>query len=136
MAVQSYVANGNIAPCRFVKRDNTAAGKVVAATAATDPIVGISDKDSRNPPYSSLDDGYHAIAGENARVYTDGEVCWVETGTVTTAIAPGDKLTAGSAGTAVRTVTDKDAYGAIAEEAATTSGKLIKVTVRTGFLSV
>lgn len=133
----SFVANGNIAPSRFVKMDATATGKVVAATSNTDFIFGISQQGTRNTPYSSLDDGYAAIAGENIRVYTDNEDCWVETGTVTTAITPGDHLTASTAGVAIRTVTDKDVYGAIALEPATASGKLIKVRVVKGnFLSI
>lgn len=124
----SFVANGNIQPSRFVKLDasaTTTVGKVIICGAGDKPV-GISGQGSRNAPYSSLDDGYHAIAGENCRVYTEGEVCWVESGGV---FAQGDRLKSGALGVAVVTTTTQETYGAIALENSTGSGKLVKVQV-------
>ena len=64
---ESRVANGNIAPCRAVKLDSTTAGGKVLQCGAGDKAFGISQPESRNPPYSTLDDGYCAIAGENLK---------------------------------------------------------------------
>jgi hypothetical protein len=77
MSAHSRQANGNIAPSRFVKLDTSADGKVLQCGAsATIMPYGISGPGTRNPPYSSLDDGYHAIAGENCLIYgTPGERC-------------------------------------------------------------
>lgn len=130
----SMVANGNIAPCRFVKQDTT--GKVVAA-GATDVPFGISQEGSRNPPYTGLDDGYAAIAGENIHVYEENEgmnnECFLESGA---AFNNGAFLKPSTAGVGIATTTDKDAYGAIALHAATAAGQLIRVKVRNGYLSV
>lgn len=62
------VAAGNITPSSFLIQTTSADNKVQIAAAATSPIVGISGPGTRNPPYSSLDDGYHAIAGENVQI--------------------------------------------------------------------
>jgi hypothetical protein len=124
----SFVANGNIAPSRFVKLDSSAVGKVLAATAVTDPIIGISGQGTRNTPYSTLDDGYHAIAGENCRVYGDNEECWLECGGT---ITVGDKITPSTGGVGITTTTTQDRYGAIALQSGIT-GKLIKVKVVKG----
>ena len=66
-------AGGNIRPSRLLKigsADNT----VVEATAATDVVIGISAPWTRQAPYGSLDDGFHAIAGENVTMYGSGEI--------------------------------------------------------------
>lgn len=76
----SFVAGGDIRPSRFVNLDATAEGVVLEADAGED-IYGISHEGTHRPPYASLDDGLVAIAGENVRVYEDGEICFLEIGT-------------------------------------------------------
>ena len=120
------VAGGNISPHRFVKPSTTADHTVLQAGAG-EKVVGISQRGTRNVPYSSLDDGYAAIAGESLRVYSTGETCLVECGGTVT---PGDRLKADSNGKAV-VASSGDEYGAIAGQAGT-SGKLVEVYVDLG----
>jgi hypothetical protein len=127
----SKVANGNVSPARFVYLDSSADGKVLQASAATQKLFGISQAGTRRAPYSGLDDGYAAIAGENLQVYGLGEQCMLElAGTV----APGDRLTATSGGKGIKTTTNLDEYGAIAQ-AAGSSGQLVPVLVQGGQIS-
>ena len=130
MSIQSYVAAGNISPSRFVKYDS-AVGKVVANATATTLPTGVSGEWTRNTPLTGYDDGYHAISGENCRVYCDNEECWLELGGTVTY---GDKLIASTAGVGITSVTDKDAYGAIALQSGV-SGQLIRVKVIRGYIS-
>ena len=108
----SRVANGNIPPSRLVKLDTTTQGRVVVAAATTDPIYGISGRYTRYPPYGALDDGNHAIAGENCEVYInpETEVPLQVGGTVTA----GDRLTATTGGKGVTTTNPQDETGIIA----------------------
>lgn len=138
MAQGSFVANGNIPMSRFVKPDTTAVGKAIVATAGSgtegDSTYGVSHESSRNIPYSTLDDGYTAIAGENVRVYIDDEECYLESGA---AVAHGDKLKSDSVGRGIPATTDKDRFGAIALQACSAAGVLIRVkVVKSGYLSV
>ncbi len=105
------VAGGNIKPSRFVTLTAAARGKVLAAGAGAE-IYGISQEGTRNTPYSTLDDGYAAIAGENIRIYGPPakDVLLVLGGTV----AAGDRLKSDADGKGVTTVTNLDEYGAIA----------------------
>lgn len=122
----SFVANGNIAPSRFVVQDTT--GKVVVATSGVS--FGISQQGSRNTPLTGLEDGYAAIAGENIRVYEETEECFLE---MSATCSNGAFIAPTTAGKGVATTTDKAAYGAIALQACTAAGQLIKVKVRNGF---
>jgi len=132
MASYTKVANGNINPSRFVYLDATADGKVLEASAVTHKLYGISQPGTRNAPYSTLDDGYAAIAGENVQIYGlgDKDVLLELGGTV----ARGDRLTAATGGKGIKTVTDRDEYGAIAM-ASGVSGELIPVQVVGGQVS-
>jgi hypothetical protein len=121
----SFVANGNIAPSRFVGQDST--GKVVAVTSGIS--FGISQEGTRNTPYSSLDDGYVAIAGENVRVYEETEECFLE---MSATCNNGAFLAPTTGGKGVATTTGNAAYGAVALQACTAAGQLIKVKVRNG----
>jgi len=122
--VISMTANGNIAPSRFVISDTSADGKVTQAGAGG-RVIGVSQQGTRRTPYSSLDDGYAAIAGEDLMVYTQGAECWLELGGT---VANGDRLKSDANGKGVATTTDRDEWGAVAMQAGA-SGKLIKVRV-------
>ena len=129
----SRVAAGNIAPSRFVTPSTSADNKVTQATAGQ-AVCGISHVGVRNVPGSSLglDDGYHAIAGENCGVHEPPE-SWVLLelgGTVTR----GDYLKSDGSGKGVAATTDKDAYGARALRSGV-SGELIPVQVILGYLA-
>lgn len=122
-----YVANGNIRPSRFVKLDTTAVGKVLEAD-ANDPVYGVSQEGTRNPPYSSLDDGFCAIAGENVRVYTEPEECWLQIGSGGCTVD--DMLKSDADGKGVTTTTETENAGALALETGL-EDQLIRVRVRT-----
>lgn len=128
MAKGSYVAAGNIYPSRAVK-DDTAVGKVTQAGAG-EIAIGIAYQGTRNTPYSSLDDGYVAIAGENVRVYEIGEECYAESGA---AISNGAFLKPSTDGVLIAVASNNDYYIAKAKQAATASGQLIKVVVEKGY---
>lgn len=117
------IAAGNITPSSFLIQTTSADHKVQLAAAATSPIVGISGPGTRNPPYSSLDDGYHAIAGENVQVLRPPlkEAQLRLGGTVTA----GDLLTSDASGFGI-TATTGQYVGARAVEAGV-SGQLVTV---------
>lgn len=124
------VANGDIAPCRFVKLDTTADGRVLAAGAGDRPF-GISQKATHNIAmsgggFTQTDDGLAAKAGEMLNIHGQvGETCLLELGGTVTR---GDLLKPGSAGVGVTGNTDKDKSGAEAL-ASGVSGQLIPVKI-------
>lgn len=120
---QSRVATGNVSPCRFIKLATTADGQATQCGAG-DQIFGISGPSTRQAPYPGLDDGYHAIAGENiaVREYPERDVLLELSGTV----SPGDRLKADTNGTGIVTTSANDEIGAIAK-AAGVSGDRIPV---------
>jgi hypothetical protein len=120
------VAGGNIPPSRFVKM--SAANTVVLCGAGELPI-GISQRGTRNTPYSSLDDGYAAIAGESLQVYGLNETCVLELGGT---IAATDVIKSDANGKGVA-AGNGDKYGAMASQPGT-SGKLSEVLVAFGEL--
>lgn len=122
---QTKVATGNITPCSFVKLATTADGKVTICGAG-DKIFGISGPSERQPPLTGLQDGYHAIADENCKVFTAGarDVMLTLGGSV----SPGDRLKSDGSGFGVVTTTNLDEWGAIAMAAGTT-GQRIPVNV-------
>lgn len=118
------MANGNIAPSRFVKQDTTAEGKVLQC-GNTEKMFGISHEGKRNPPLTGLDDGYAAIAGEGLPVYCwhDTDECWLELGGT---VAVDDRLGSDASGMGVTTTSDNAWVGAVALQGGV-SGQLIKV---------
>lgn len=131
---RSYLASGDIYPCRFVKL-HTVDGQVVAADATTDRIIGVSQEATRRSDYLDTS-GKAAADGEPILVYELGDECKIALkGTV----APGDKLTANgsttTSGGAVATVTDHNHYGAQAMQNGVT-GEIIKARVVTGQVSL
>lgn len=128
MASGSFVANGNLYPSRFVKPD-TAVGKVTQAGAG-EVTCGVTQQGTRNTPYSSLDDGYCAIAGENVRVYQVGEECYLESGA---AITVGALLKPSTNGVAIAVAANNDWYGARARQTCAAAGVLIRCVVEEGY---
>lgn len=118
----SKKANGNVAPSRFVKTD-TSGDNLVAQAGAGEQVFGISQADTRRTPYSTLDDGYCAIAGEDLKVFSVGEVCLLELGGTVT---PGNRLKSDANGKGVAVTANNDEYGAVAIVAGT-SGQLVMV---------
>lgn len=128
MPLPPMVANGNIAPQRFAKPDTAADNKCLQCGAGEMPI-GISQRGTRNTPYSSLDDGFAAIAGESVHLYGPGETAVLELGGT---VVAGDFLKSDANGKGVSAAAG-DKYGARTVQAGT-SGKLIEVQVITGEL--
>jgi hypothetical protein len=127
----SYVAGGNIAPSRFVTASSGANSVVQAdagAGSAGDIVMGISGQWQRNLPWTPTQDGYCAIAGENVRVYTEEEVCYLE---IADTIAFGGRIKSNVDGKGIPVSADGDNIGAVAQESGI-AGQLIKVQVRIG----
>jgi hypothetical protein len=111
-------ANGNIKPCRFVKRDTTTSGGyALQAAASTDKVLGVSGPSQRFFPYAAIQDGFHAIKGENCTIYMSGNpppdgsnIMLQLGGTVTN----GDSLTSDSDGQGVTTTSGSAWAGAVA----------------------
>lgn len=121
------VANGNIAPSRFVKLDASATGRVLQAGANV-AVFGISQPQTRriaiSGAISGTDDGYAAVADEMLNVIGPGDdEALLELGGT---VAHGDPIKSDADGKGVKADTDKDHVGAIALSDGT-SGKLIKV---------
>lgn len=127
MAHASFIAAGNIAPSRFVKQTTTADHKVSQAGAG-EALIGIAQKGSRNTPYSTLDDGFAAIAGEDLLVFQPGDTAPLELGGTVTV---GDYLKSDASGKGVTASADGEHYGARALEAGT-SGKIVEVFIVIG----
>ncbi len=125
----NLMANGNIYPCRFVKLDTSADFKVIQATANSD-ILGVSQEGSNYPPLSDLSvSAYAAQAGQNIRLFGDGDVCLVTAGGV---ITRGDKLKSDANGKAVSiatTGTTLQKYGGIALQSAAAEDEKILIQV-------
>lgn len=122
--ISSKKANGNIPPARFVKLDSSGDNLVLVATAG-DKCYGICQPDVRRTPYSSLDDGYAAIAGEDVKVFGIGETCLLE---LVASVSPGDRLKSDATGKGTPVTANNDEYGAIALVAGV-SGQLVMVQV-------
>lgn len=116
-------AGGNIAPSRFVKLSTAADHTALQAGSGEMPI-GVSQRGTRNPPYSSLDDGYCAIAGENFQVHGPGELAMVEAGGTVTA---GTSVKSDTNGKAVD-ASAGDKCGGFAHESGS-DGKLVLIYV-------
>lgn len=126
-------ASGNINPCRFVKIVTTVDDTVAEASADTDVILGVSGTDTRRIPYTGLDDGLHAVAGEPCAVWVpSSEGVLLDIGGT---VAAGDYLTATTGGKGITTTTDKKKVGAIALESGA-NGDRIRVRVYMGERSV
>ena len=123
MPCYSRVANGNIAPSRFVKLDTTAEGFVLQCGAG-DQIYGISQPGTRNAPYGALDDGFAAIKGNTLSIYGPPEKdVPLELGA---SVTRGQYLKADVNGKGIATAAATDIAGAIALDSGS-AGDLIPV---------
>jgi hypothetical protein len=121
------VANGNIKPYRFVTQVGAPVGQVLQCGAGG-KCYGISGEGNRRVSGDiGLDDGFAAVAGENVNIYgpPHKDVLLVMNGTCSI----GDRIKSDTDGGGLTTVTNLDEYGAIADEAATVVGQLIRVQV-------
>jgi hypothetical protein len=124
----SFTANGTIRPSRFVKFDTSGPGLVLEADAG-EAVVGISGPGTRFVPWSELDDGNHAIAGENCQVFQDGHKrIMLELGGT---VDEGSFLKSDADGKGVAATADQEKYGARARVAGV-SGEIIEVDVMIG----
>ncbi len=114
-------ASADIKPNRIVIQHATQDGYVTQATAATAKLYGISDSGTRRVPLAGLDDGLRAKAEENIVIFCDpGEMCLLYIGSG--GCAPGDKLTSGSDGEGIATITNLQEVVAVAEQTAAQYG--------------
>lgn len=122
---RSWIAGGDVYPCRFLKPSTSAAGKVLAATGATDRIIGVSGRGTRRSEYIDTS-GKHAAAGEPVECFCEGEECFLElSGTVSL----GDLLKSDTAGQGLTASADTNWAGAVALSAGA-SGDIIPVRVQ------
>lgn len=128
MSLPAMISGGNIAPMRFVKPSAAADNTCLQCGAGEMPI-GVSQRGTRNTPYSTLDDGFAAIAGESLEVCRPGDRALLELGGT---VAAGDHLKSDADGKGL-TASAGDKYGARASQAGT-SGKIIEVYVFPGEL--
>lgn len=125
---RSAMANGNIRPFRAVMIDTTTHNRLIEATAAARAI-GISQKGTRNPPLTGLDDTYCAIADEVFMYYANGEEnVPAELGGTVTA---GDRLKVTTDGKLIAVTTDADFFVATARMGGA-SGDIIPVDITIG----
>jgi len=128
--MQSFIANGNIYPCRFVKLTTTVNGGRVTQAGTGELVFGVSQMGSRRSIYIDSA-GYAAILGEPIGVFDDTEETALELGGTVTV---GDRLKSDTNGKGVTTVTDREEYGALALQNGV-SGDQIKVKVQRGQIS-
>jgi hypothetical protein len=128
---RSAIAGGDVYPSRIVYDDSTA-GQMIQATAATQRLRGVAFKDTRRSPYVDSS-GKIAASGEPFSFYdTPGERCWIE---IAGTVSKGDKITTNGSGQGITTTTDKNQCVAIADQAGV-SGDVIQCTLYLGELSV
>lgn len=125
---ETYVANGNISPCRFTKVDSSIAKGVVQA-GANDAVNGISQEAWASAPVPANTTGYAGTAGLPMGVYTLGSICLLELGTGGATAGGYLKADASGKGVAVATTgTTKQSFGAQALETGL-AGEFIRVRV-------
>lgn len=116
-------ATGDINPLRFLVQATASDNQVTQATGTSTPIVGISGPGTRYPPWTPLDDGKHAVAGENVEVFAPPmKEAYLQLGGT---VAAGDLLTSDGSGQGI-TASSGNQVGARAREAGT-SGQSIRV---------
>lgn len=128
MAVETYVAGGNILPARFVTPVNGTEFTVVQAV-ATGILCGIANNGTYYAPGTPADNGYAGISPYLFRVYGPGEEALLEIGA---SVNAGDYLCSDSVGrgvTCVLTATTHQDIGAIALQTDANVGAKIRVRV-------
>ena len=115
-------ATGNVKPLRFLIAATATDNQVTQASAATSPLIGISGPGVRYPAWSAIDDGYHAIAGENVEVFkAPMKEAYLQLGGT---VAAGDSLTADSDGAGI-TASAGNYVGARALQAGTAGQSIL-----------
>ena len=110
-------ASGDLSSYQYCFMYKAADGQVAMATATT-----VIDGILQDKP-DAEGQGCLLAVGGYSKLVVDGNAA---------AIAVGDKLASDAAGKGVKTVTDTDDYGAIAQEASTAAGDIITVLVTPG----
>lgn len=124
-----FMANGNIVPSRFVMGDVTAPNKALQA-GANDIIMGVSFEGSNYPPLSDLAIVVLAASqGQYFRMYGEGDICLIESGSVLTAFdrvkadAVGRAVPIAAAGTIIQQI------GGVVLDDAAAAGELVRIAV-------
>lgn len=110
MAQPNYTANGTIQPSRFVIIDTSTSSRVIQASAATSPLVGVSQEWSKLAPTPGQS-SEAADAGDPIKVYSLGDLCLLQS--TTAGWTAGDRLTSDGNGNGI-TASSTNYYGAIA----------------------
>lgn len=128
-------AGGNISPSVFVALDGAADFQVRQATANDIDIVGVSGIDTNVAPnldqalFAQTITPYHAVAGGQVNIYTDGDICLLTIGSGGCTSA--QRLMSDSNGAGIIHTTG-NWYGARSLQAGV-SGDLISVLVENGY---
>jgi hypothetical protein len=123
----NFIAGGSILPATFVKIDATKSQPtVIAASAASDVLVGVAQEATDQPPIPQLTGTqYAADTGENCRVYQNGDTCLLQLGTG--GATAGNELTSDASGKGVA-ASAGNRVGAIALQTGV-AGTFIRVRV-------
>ena len=111
---------GTIGPSSFVKMGTIA--NTVLQAGAGDPIKGISQEaQQRTPGLPGSDTTIAATAGQNIRVYSEGDVCLL---IIADTVTPGQYLKSDGSGFGIPAVSN-DEVGAVALEGGATGNKIL-----------
>ncbi|HOA51552.1 MAG TPA: DUF2190 family protein [Sedimentisphaerales bacterium] len=128
MSGSPLIAGGDILPCRFVR---VTGDHQVQQGGDNTPVIGVAGPSAKYPPLSNLvTSNYHARTGDPVFFFGDGEECLIEAGA---AFSAGTRLKSDSNGRAVAIATSGTTIqhiGAIAKEAATAAGQLVRCIVK------
>ena len=119
-------ANGNLVMSRFAKMDPSGGNLAIQAGVGDRPV-GIVQEYSHRPPYSTLDDGFAAVQGDEVTIYQIGSVCKIELGTT---VSPGAYLAPDSLGRGIPATTGVP-YGAYTAQGGTV-GQIVECEVVVG----
>lgn len=135
MSSKAMYANGTILVSRFVKIDTTR-NNAVLACALAGVAYGIAQEGGRVAPIPSVTTSpvEAAQAGENVKVYVEGDECLLAIGSGGVTAGGYIRSDANGAGIALAG-TGQESYGAVALESAA-SGELCRVRVTIGKISV
>lgn len=126
---RSYIADGDIRPCRFVSADGTKDNRVVESDANSE-VVGISQEGGREAPLPGVSTVKAAAADESLMVYELGERCLLELGE--NSVTPGALLKSDADGKGVdiaTTGTTIQKIGARAEQGGDDGDKVLVTIV-------
>lgn len=118
--VNSYVAAAALTKFRFVKETTTGREATCNVAAAAAKPIGIVTED--------------VASGGDAPVIESG-IFALEVNGQSVNIAVGDPIKPTTGGVGVKAATEGDYFGAVAKEAASTDGAIIKVSVERGYLA-